>query len=135
MYFFFEMWSLHYLDWWWNDVPASSGVINTLPPKRLINFWTLNAGGVSERWPSASKRYFQKITARLLFWIKSSILAPFLVDLWILVCNVQIWKKIIIIYIYIELCYSAIVNFHIYLYSTIAVGKTVIATELNIFSS
>ena len=47
------------------------------------------------------KRFFPKITARLIFEIKSSFFSPFLVNGYILSCKCQkCKKKIILLYIY-----------------------------------
>ena len=61
-----------------------------------------------------NKRFFPKITARLVFKIKSSFFSPFLVNGYILSCKCQKCKKIILSYIYVELCYSENEIFHFF---------------------
>ena len=73
------------------------------------------------------------MTARLVFKIKSSFFSPFLVIGWILVCNVQKCSKIILSYIYVELCDSKNENFHTFTYITAAVRQTAKDTEFNYF--
>ena len=60
----------------------------------------------ADRRPSVTKIFFKKITAHLVFKIKSSFFSPFLVNGYILSCKCQKCKKIIISYIYGKLCYS-----------------------------
>ena len=55
-------------------------------------------GAAAER----NKRFFPKITARLVFKIKSSFFSPFLVNGYILSCKCQKCKKIILSYIYMS---------------------------------
>ena len=59
------------------------------------------------------KRFFPKITARLVFEIKSSFFSPFLVNGYILSYKCQKCQKIILSHIYVELCYSKNEIFHI----------------------
>ena len=54
----------------------------------------------AERRPSVTKDFFPKITARLIFKIKSSFFSPFLVNGYILSCKCQKCKKIILSYIW-----------------------------------
>ena len=77
-----------------------------------------------------NKRIFPKITARLVFKIKSSFFSPFLFNGYILSCKCQKCKKIIS-YIYVELCYSENEIFHIFTYITAAVRQTAKDTEFN----
>ena len=79
----------------------------------------------AERQPSVTKDFFPKITARLVFKIKSSFFSPFLVNGYILSCKCQKCKKIILSYIYVELCYSENEIFHIYTYITAAVCQKI----------
>ena len=88
-------------------------------------------GAVAER----NKRFFPKITARLVFKIKSSFFSPFLVNGYILSCKCQKCKKIILSYIYVELCYSKNEIFQIFTYITAAVRQTAKDTEFNYFLS
>ena len=88
-------------------------------------------GAAAER----KKRFFQKITARLVFKIKSSFFSPFLVNGFILLCMCQKCKKIILSYIYVELCYSENGIFHTFTYITAAVRQTAKDTEFNYFVS
>ena len=89
-------------------------------------------GAAAER----NKRFFPKITARLVFKIKSSFFSHFLVNGDILSCKCQKCKKNNnIIYIYVELCYSENEMFHIFMYITAAVRQTANNTEFNYFLS
>ena len=81
------------------------------------------------------KGFFPKITARLVFEIKSSFFPPFLVNGYILSCKCQKCKKIILSHIYVELCYSENEIFHIFTYITAAVRQTAKDTEFNYFLS
>ena len=76
----------------------------------IINPLTLNpycteslpcAEGLGGAAAERNKRFFPKITARLVFKIKCSFFSPFLVNGYILSCKCQKCKKIILIYIYI----------------------------------
>ena len=86
----------------------------------------------AERRPSVTK-VFPKFTARLVFKIKSSFFSPFLVNGYILSCKCQKCKKIILSYIYVELCYSENEIFHIFTYITAAVRQTAKDTVFNYF--
>ena len=81
------------------------------------------------------KRFFPKITARLVFEIKSSFVSPFLVNGYILSCKCQKCKNILFSHIYVELCYSENEIFHIFTYITAAVHQTTKDTEFNYFLS
>ena len=81
------------------------------------------------------KRFFPKITARLVFEIKSSFFSPFLVNDYIVSCKCQKCKEIILSHIYVELCYSENEIFHIFTYITAAVRQTAKDTEFNYFLS
>ena len=87
----------------------------------------------AERRPRVKKDFFPKITARLVFKIKSSFFSPFLVNGYILSCKCQKCKRIILSYIYVELCYSENGIFHIFAYITAAVRQTAKDTEFNYF--
>ena len=64
------------------------------------------AEGLGGEAAERNKRFIPKITARLVFKIKSSFFSHFLVNGSILSCKCQKCKKIILSYIYVELCYS-----------------------------
>ena len=83
-------------------------------------------GAAAER---KKRLFFPKITARLVFKIKSSFFSPFLVNGYILSCKCQKCKKIILSYV--ELCYSENEIFHIFTYITTAVRQTAKDTEFN----
>ena len=85
---------------------------------------------VSER--RSEKKVF-KNSQRAVFKIKSSFLAPFLVNVWILSCKHQKWKIMSFSYLNIELYYSAIENFHTFVYIYRAVRVTAKATDFNFF--
>ena len=82
------------------------------------------------------KRFFPKITARLVFEIKrvhfSLLFLPMVIFYHASVRNV---KKIILSYIYVELFYSENEIFHIFTYITAAVRQTAKDTEFNYFLS
>ena len=69
----------------------------------------------AEQRQSVKKRFFPKITARLVFKIKSSFFSPFLVNGYILSCKCQKCKKIILSYIYMSSYVIAKMEFFIYL--------------------
>ena len=86
---------------------------------------------VSER--RSEKKVFFKNSQRAVFKIKSSFLAPFLVNVCILSCNHQKWKIMSFSYLNIELYYSAIENFHTFVYIYCMVRVTAKATDFNYF--
>ena len=89
------------------------------------------AEGLGGAAAESNKRFFPKITARLVFKIKSSFFSPFLFNGYILSCKCQKCKRIILSYIYVELCYSENEIFHIFTYITGVVRQTAKDTEFN----
>ena len=69
-------------------------------------------GAAAER----NKRCFPKITARLVFKIKSSFFSPFLGNGYILSCKCQKYIYDNIFFLHVELCYSKNEIFHIFTY-------------------
>ena len=108
-----------------------SALVNPLTPNPYFTKSLLCAEALGRAAAKRKKRFFPKITARLVFKIKSSFLSPFLVNGYILSCKCQKCKKIILSYIYVELCYSENEIFHIFTYITAAVRQTAKDTEFN----
>ena len=106
-----------------NPLTQSPYFTNCLPCAEALG------GAAAER----KKRFFPKITARLVFKIESSFFSPFLVNGYLLSCKCQKCKKIILSYIYVKSCYSENGSFHIFTYITAAVHQTAKDTEFNFF--
>ena len=98
--------------------------LNPLTPNPYCTESLPSVEGLGGAAAECNKRFFPKITARLVFKIKSSFFSPFLVNGYILSCKCQKCKKIILSYIYVELCYSENEIFHIFTYITAAVCQT-----------
>ena len=78
-------------------------LFNSLPPRAYLTKRLPHAERFRE-WAAKRKNYFfKKITADRVFKIKSSFLAPFFVNGWILSCNHQKWKIMTFSYLNIEL--------------------------------
>ena len=108
-------------------------VINPFTPNPYCTESLPCAEGLGGVAAERNKRFFPKITARLVSKIKSSFFSPFLDNGYILSCKCQKCKKIILSYIYVELCYSKNEIFHIFTYITAAVRQTAKDTEFNYF--
>ena len=98
------------------------------------------AEGLGGAAAESNKRFFPKITARLVFKIKSSFFSPFLVNGYILSYKCQKCKKKkknIIIYRLYMLSYVKSENeiFNIFTYITAAVRQMAKDTEFNYFLS
>ena len=100
--------------------PPSWGLLKVL---EYLNHLTLNpycteslpcAKGLGGAAAERNKRFFQKITARLVFKIKSSFFSPFLVNGYILSCKCEKCKKIILSYIYMSSYVIAKMKFFIF---------------------
>ena len=112
---------------------CSGKVLNPLTPNPYFTKSLPCAEALGGAPDKRKKRFFPKITAPLVFKIKSSFFSPFLVNGYILSCKCQKCKKIILSYIYVELCYSENEIFHIFTYITAAVRQTAKDTEFNYF--
>ena len=111
-------------------------LINHLTPNPYCTESLLCAEGLSRVAAERNERIFPKITARLVFKIKSSFFSPFLVNGYILSCKCQKCKKIILSYIYKSSYGIAKMKFFIkFTYITAAVRQTAKDTELNYFLS
>ena len=125
---------MYFSDWSCSSLLAKIELLlNSLPPRAYLTKRLPHAERFRE-WAAKRKKYFlKKITAGRVFKIKSSFLAPFLVNGWILSCNHQKWKIMSFSYLNIELYYSAIDNFHKSAYIYCMVCITAKATDFNYF--
>ena len=115
---------------------APSPPFNPLTPNPYFTNCLPCAEALGKVAAERKKRFFPKITARLVFKIKSSFFSPFLVSGYILSCKCQKCKKMIsYISLYVELCYSNDGIFHIFTYITAAVRQMAKDTEFNYFLS
>ena len=76
--------------------------LNPLTPNPYCTESLPCAEGLGGAAAERNKRFFPKITACLVFKIKSSFFSPFLVNGYILSCKCQKCKKIILSYIYMS---------------------------------